>query len=115
MDPATISEIQGIVQKYTKDLKQGLTKAQSQIKAVRSELSQLQAGTLSPQTRKNLETLQNDSAKLQTTVASLEKSIKSAQDKVPSQLHGRLVKLESRLSDLDARLTRLEAQTAAVL
>lgn len=115
VDPATISKIQDIVRKYTTDLKQDLTTAQSKIKSVRSELAQAQGGTLSPQTRQDLQTLETDSANLQATVASLQKSIKSAQGKVPSQLQGRLAKLQARLSDFEGRLTRLDNQVAAVL
>ena len=58
VDPATISEIQGIVQDLSKDLKQGLTAAQDQIKSVRAELAQVQGGSLSPQLQQDLETLQ---------------------------------------------------------
>ncbi len=54
VDPATISQIQGIVQDLSKDLKQGLTAAQDQIKSVRAELAQVQGGSLSPQLQQNL-------------------------------------------------------------
>ena len=105
VDPATISEIQGIVQDLSKNLKQGLTAAQDQIKSVRAELAQVQGGSLSPQLQQDLETLQTKLGDLQTKVASLEKKVKSAEGKAPSQLQGRLAKLEARLSDLDGRLT----------
>ena len=115
VDPATISQIQGIVQDLSKDLKQGLTAAQDQIKSVRAELAQVQGGSLSPELQQDLETLQTKLADLQTKVASLEKKVKSAEEKAPSQLQDRLAKLESRLSDLDSRLTARQDQIAAVL
>ena len=115
VDPATISEIQGIVQDLSKNLKQGLTAAQDQIKAVRAELAQVQAGSLSPQLEQDLKKLQAKLAELQTKVAGVEKKVKSAEGKAPSQLQGRLAKLDSRLSDLDSRLTARQDQIAAVL
>ena len=115
VDPATISEIQGIVQDLSKDLKQGLTAAQDQIKSVRAELAQVQGGSLSPELQQDLKTLQTKLADLQTKVASLEKKVKSAEGKAPSQLQDRLAKLETRLSDLDGRLTARQDQIAAVL
>ena len=115
VDPATISEIQSLVQDFSKNLKQGLTEAQDQIKSVRAELAQVQGGTLSPQLQQDLETLQTKLGDLQTKVASLEKKVKSAEEKAPSQLQGRLAKLDARLSDLDSRLTARQDQVAAVL
>ena len=115
VDPATISQIQGVVQGLSKDLEQGLTTAQAQIKSVRAEIAQVQGGSLSPQLQQNLETLETKIAELQTKIASLEKKIKSAEGKAPSQLQGSLAKLDARLSDLDSRLTALAEQTAAVL
>ena len=115
VDPATISQIQGIVQDLSKNLKQGLTAAQDQIKSVRAELAQVQGGSLSPQLQQDLKTLQTTLADLQTKVASLEKKVKSAEGKAPSQLQDRLTKLESRLSDLDTRLTAGQDQVGAVL
>ena len=49
VDPATISQIQGVVQDFSVDLQQGLTTAQSQIESVRATLSEVQAGELSPE------------------------------------------------------------------
>ena len=115
VDPATISEIQGIVQDLSKNLKQGLTAAQDQIKSVRAELAQVQGGSLSPQLQQDLKTLETKLGELQTKVASLEKKVKSAEGKAPSQLQGRLAKLDTRLSDLDSRLTARQDQIAAVL
>ncbi len=115
VDPETISQIQGIVQDLSKNLKQGLTAAQDQIKSVRAELAQVQGGSLSPQLQQNLTTLQTTLADLQTKVASLEKKVKSAEGKAPSQLQDRLTELESRLSDLDTRLTARLDQVGAVL
>jgi uncharacterized protein YukE len=115
VDPATISNIQGIVQEYSTDLRQGLTKAQSEIKSARQALSQVQQGELSSEQRQNLQTLNKTAAELQGKVAGLEKKIKGAQGSVPAQLQGPLSKLESRLSDLDGGLSALEQRTAAVL
>ena len=115
VDPATIAEIQGIVQDVSKNLKQALTAAQGQIKSVRSELSQVQGGSLTPQLQQNLTTLQTKLADLQTTVVGLEKKVKSAEGKAPSALQGRLAKLDTQLSDLDSQLTARQRQIAGVL
>jgi hypothetical protein len=115
VDPATISTIQGIVQDLSKNLKQGLTAAQDQIKSVRAELAQVQGGSLSPGLQQDLKTLEKKLAELQTKIASVEKKTKSAEGKVPAQLQGRLAKLDARLSDLDNRLTARKDQIAAVL
>jgi transposase-like protein len=115
VDPDTISKIQAVVRKYTTDLKQGLTTAQSEIKSVRSELAQVQGGTLSTQLRQDLQTLQKDASDLDATVTSLEKSVKSVEGKVPARLRSRLSDLDARLSDLDTRLTNLDGQITAVL
>ena len=115
VDPAVISQIQGIVQSLAKDLKQGLTTAEGQIQSAREQLAQVQGGSLSPALQQNLETLQKELAGLQTKVASLEKKVNGAEGKVPSQLQGRLATLETRLSDLDGRLTASQDQVDAVL
>ena len=83
VDPATISNIQGIVQDLSKNLKQGLTAAQDQIKSVRAELAQVQGGSLSPQLQQDLQTLQTKLGELQTKLASLDKKVKSAEGKAP--------------------------------
>ena len=115
VDPATISQIQGLVQEYSVDLQQGLTTAQSQIESVRATLSGLQAGELSPELQGDLQTLKKNAAELQATVASLEEKIKGVKGKVPDPLKGRLSQLEGRLSELDGRLTTLEQRIGAVL
>jgi hypothetical protein len=115
VDPATITEIQGIVQELSTDLRQRLTTAQAEIKSARETLSQVQAGELSPELQQSLQTLRRRAAEAQGRVASLEEKIKGVEDKVPSQLQGRVSKLESRLSDLDGGLRALEQRTAAVL
>jgi predicted nuclease with TOPRIM domain len=115
VDPATISEIQGIVRDLSTNLKQGLTAAQDKIKSIRAELAQVQGGSLSPQLQQNLQTLQTSLAELQTKVSSLDKKVTSAEGKAPSQLQGRLAQLDTRLSDLDSRLTARQDQIAAVL
>src|SRR6187200_2008726 len=113
--PDTITEIQGIVRKASTELKEGLTKAQSQIKTVRAELSKIQGGTLDPQTRETLQTLNQTAADLQTKLSDLDKTVQTAQDKAPSQLQDRLGKFDARLSGLDQRLGTLDKRTAAVL
>jgi hypothetical protein len=115
VDPATISKIQGVVQDFSKDLKQRLTTAQAQIESVQANLSQLQAGELSPELRQALQTLQEDAAALKHTIKGLRKKIKEVEGDVPSQLQGSLSRLDGRLSDLDGRLSALEQRTAAVL
>jgi hypothetical protein len=115
VDPKTISKIQGIVQEYSTDLRQGLTKAQTEIESARQTLSQVQAGELSPELQGNLQTLRKSAAELQGTVASLEEKIKGAQGSVPAPLQSRVAKLAGRLSDLDTRLAALQDQIAAVL
>ncbi len=112
---ATISEIQGIVQSFSKDLKASLTAAQGQIKTVRAELAQVQGGSLSPQLEQNLTKLQTRLAGLQTKIAGVEKTVKSAEGKAPSQLQGRLAKVDAQLSDLNGQVTARQNQVAAVL
>lgn len=115
IDPATISQIQGVVQEYSVDLKQRLTTIKAQIESARATLSQVQAGELSPEAQQNLQTLRRNAAELLRAIASLEGKIKGVEDKVPDQLQDRLSELQDRLSDADARLTALKQQTAAVL
>jgi hypothetical protein len=115
VDPATISNIQSIVQDLSKNLKQDLTAAQDQIKSVRAELAQVQGGSLSPQLQQDLETLQTKLGDLQKKLASLDKKVKSAEGKAPSQLKSRLAKLDGRLADANRRLTARQDQIAAVL
>jgi hypothetical protein len=115
VDPATIANIQGVVQEYSVDLKQRLTAAQAQIQSVRAAISQAQGGKLSPEVRQDLETLRANAAELRGTIASLEEKIKGVLDKVPDELRSRLTDLDDRLADLDSRLAALEQRTAAVL
>ena len=51
IDPATISQIQGVVHEYSVDLKQRLTTVKARIESARATLSQVQAGELSPEAR----------------------------------------------------------------
>jgi hypothetical protein len=115
VDPATITEIQSVVQELSTDLRQGLTTAQAEINSARETLSQVQQGELSSEQRQNLQALNKSAAEAQGRVASLEEKIKGVENKVPSQLQGRVSKLQSRLSDLDGGLSALEQRTAAVL
>jgi hypothetical protein len=115
VDPATISEVQRIVQDVSTDLKQRLTTAQSQIKTVRADLAQVQGGTLSPELEQDLQTLQTNVVELQGKIASLDKKIKGVEAKAPAQLQDRLARLEGRLSELDGRLTAVADRNAAVL
>jgi len=115
VDPTTISDIQGVVQEFSVDLKQRLTTAQTNIETARASLSQAKQGKLSQQTRQDLETLRSKAAELQATVASLEQKIKGVQPKVPAQLQSKLSDLEGRLSDLNSRLSALDQHISAVL
>ena len=115
VDPATISRIQDAVQQYSTELRQGLTTAQSEIKAARKTISQVQSGTLSSEQRQTLQTINTRAKELQGKVAGVEQKIASVEDKVPAQLQDRVSKFEVRLSDLGAGLTLLEQRSAAVL
>jgi hypothetical protein len=115
VDPATISQIQGFIQQYSTELKQRLTTIQGKIASTRSTLSQAQAGTLTPQARQNLTTLETDATQLHVTVASLEQKITGIQPKAPAQLQGRLSDLQGRLTQLDTRSAAVQKQAAAVL
>jgi hypothetical protein len=115
VDPATISRVQGFVQEYSADFRQGLTTAQGEIASARATLSQAKAGKLSPELQQDLQTLHKDASTLQGTIASLEQKIKGVKGKVPAQLQGRLSGLESRLSNLDGLLSAVAQRTAAVL
>jgi hypothetical protein len=115
VDPSAISQIQGLVQQSSTELKQRLTTMQSKIESTRATLSQAQAGTLSPQAQQNVTTLETDAAQLHTTVASLEQKIAGIQPKAPAQLQGRLSDLQGRLAALDKRSAAAQGQAAAVL
>jgi hypothetical protein len=115
VDPATIANIQALIQQYSTELKQRLTAAQTQIASTRSTLTQLQQGKLSPQTLQDLVTLQTKVAALQVSVAGVEQKIKTIQPQAPAQLQGKLSELAGVLGKLDKRLTRLQKQTAAVI
>jgi hypothetical protein len=115
VDPATISQIQALVQEYSVDLRQRLVSAQTQIESARATLSQAQAGELSSKLQGDLQTLNKTLAELQSVVKSLERKVKAVRSKVPDQLQARVSRLQGRLSDADARLAALKQQTAAVL
>jgi hypothetical protein len=115
VDPATISQIQGFIQQYSTELKQRLTTIQSKIESTRSTLSEAQAGTLTPEARQNLTTLETDASQLHVTVASLEQKITGIQPKAPAQLQGRLSDLQGRLAQLDKRSAAVQGQASAVL
>ena len=112
---ATISQVQAFVQQYSTELKQRLTTVQSKLQSTRSTLSQAQAGTLTPQTQQNLQTLRTDTAQLQATVVSLEQQIKGILPKVPTKLQSQLSQLQAQLAQLSKRLTGVQRQTTAVL
>jgi hypothetical protein len=115
VDPATISNLQSLVQEYTVDLRQRLTTAQTNIQAARASLAQAKGGQLSSQTRQTLETLQTSTSDLQATVASLERKIKGVKPQAPAQLQGRLSDVGGLLSDLNASLSALDQHIGAVL
>lgn len=115
VDPATISEIQDLIQGFSQDLRDRLTTASSEIAAARAELPQAQEGELSPELQQRLETLRTRTFELQGAIAPLQKAVKDAQGKVPAQVQDRLQTVDDLLSDLDDRLTTLERRTRAVL
>ena len=117
VDPATISKLQGLVQElHPTDLRQRLTTAQARISSVRSTLSQLQAGKLTPTLKQNLQALHQDRDRApgEDRRASRRRS-RALRGKVPDQLKGRLSALQGRLSKADSRVTALKQRTAAVL
>lgn len=115
LDPATISEVQGAVQEFSKDLQQGLGALQSRLESVESGLSQVEAGQLDSELQQDLQTLHDSAAQLKGEIADIEQKINGVQDQVPSQLQGTLSDLTDALSDVDGRLATMERQTAAVL
>jgi hypothetical protein len=115
IDPATISQIRGVVHEYSVELKQRLTAVKAQIESVQATLTQVQAGELTPTQKQNLQALNQSAAELQTVIADLDKKVKGVDGKVPAQLKDRLDKVRGRLSKADARLSALKQRTAAVL
>ncbi len=115
LDPATIAEVQGIVQDFSEDLRQGLTTAQTEIAAARARLAEVEAGELDSELQQSLEALNQNAAELQGTVASLEDQIKGVEKSVPSPLQDQLADLGALLTGLDERASELEQRTAAVL
>src|SRR5262249_54389597 len=115
VNPSTISKVQSLIQQYSTELKQRLNSAQSHLKSTQALLAQAQGGTLSPQTRQNLQNLLTDTTSLHTTLASLQQQISSVQSQVPAQLQGTLTGLQAQLAQLDTRVVALQKQTALVL
>jgi hypothetical protein len=115
VSPETISKLQGVVQSFTQDLQRRLTAALARIRSVRSSISQLQAGKLTPTLKQKLQALHRSAARLQAKIESLEDTIKGVRGSVPSPLQDRLSELQGRLSDADRRATALKQRTAAVL
>jgi hypothetical protein len=115
VDPATITEVQGLVQQYSEDLRQRLTTAQGEIESVRAGLAAVEEGELPPEVQEDLGTLNQLAAELRGKAASIRRAIKGVQGKVPSQLQGALAQLQDGLADMAGRLTVVEDRTAAVL
>ncbi len=115
VDPSVVSDVQSAIQDFSQDLRQGLTSAQSEIKSVRSTLSQVEAGKLPSDLQGNLQKLHQTATELQGKVAGVEQKLKGVQGKVPSQLQSRFSDLEGRLSNLERALSAVEQRTAAVL
>jgi hypothetical protein len=115
VNPSTISLIQSFIQQSSTELKQRLTTMQSKIESTRSTLSQAQAGTLTPETRQNLTTIESQASQLHTTISSLQQKIASIQPKAPAQLQSRVSDLNGRLADLDTRAATVQKQAALVL
>lgn len=115
LDPGTISNVQGIVQDLSSDLRATLTQTQDQIKAVRSDLSQIEAGQISPELQQQLETLNSEARQLEQQIGGLERKIKRAEKKLPDQLQGAVSRLDDLLSGLDGALSTLKRRSAAAL
>ncbi len=115
LDPATITEVQGVVQSFSEDLSQGLATAQTEIQAARASISEVEAGELDSELQQSLETLNQHAAELQGNIASLEQQIKGVEESVPAQLQDQLADLGELLTGLDERASELEQQTTAVL
>ena len=115
VDPSTITQIQNVVQSFSKDLKDALTNAQNQLKSVQSELAQVQQGTLSPELQQNLEKLQTQLSNVQTKLAGVEKTVTKAESKAPAAVKSRLADLDARITDVDTRLTDRDQDISAVL
>jgi hypothetical protein len=115
VNPETIAKLHDVVQTFTQDLRQRLTVARARIGSVRSTISQLKAGKLTPELKQKLQALHASAAGLQAKIADVEGAIKSAEGQVPSQLQDRLSELRSRLSDANDRASELKQRTAVVL
>ena len=115
VDPGAIAKIQGLVHTYSAELRQKLTTAQAKIASVRSTLSQVQGGTLTPTLRQNLTSLNQTATQIASSIASLQSQIAGARGQVPAPLQGKLSDLQARLSQAGARATGLSVRTAAVL
>ncbi len=115
VNPETISKLQAVVQGFTQDLRRRLTTVQARIKSVRSTISQLEAGNLTPALKQNLQALNQSVADIQTRIAKLEATIKGVQGDVPAPLKDRLSHLQGRLSEAKSRAAALKQRTAAVL
>jgi hypothetical protein len=115
VNPETIAKLQGIVQSFTQDLRARLTTAQDRVRSVRSAISQLQSGQLTPTLKQSLRDLNQSATDLESTIKSLEDSTQGIQGQVPSPLQDRLSKLQGRLSDAESRATALKQRTTAVL
>ncbi len=115
LDPATISEVQGVVQDFSEDLQEGLTTAQTEIESLRAGLAQVEAGELGTELEQGLQTLNENATTLEEKIASVEEKIEGVQEKVPSQLQDRVSDLAALLAGVDSRLAALEGETAAVL
>jgi hypothetical protein len=115
VDPATISDIRGIVQSVSQDLREVLGSAQTQIQTVRAGLAAAEEGELSPEAEEALAGFSSQATSLTDAIASVEDKIKGVEDKVPSQLEGRLSDLQELLSGIDGRISAAEQVVAAVL
>lgn len=115
LDPETVSEVQGVVQDLSTNLRERLSEAQARIESLRAGLEEAQAGELSSELRQRLEGLSANAAQVQSRLVGLEAKVESIEDRVPDQLEGRLSDLKGLLADLDARLTALDQRSDAVL
>ena len=93
---------------------EGLTTTQSRLESVRSELDKVQGGTLDPEVRQKLESLETGAAELQRE-SQTQHDDRERAGEGPGATRGPSRKVRGRLSDLDGRLNALEERTAAVL
>jgi hypothetical protein len=115
VDASTVTEVQSAIQDFTDDLDQRLTTAQGEIKSLRADLAEAQAGELGTELAQEIQALHDKAAALRKKIGGLEDKIKGVEDKVPGPLQDKLAGLLSRLAAVDDRVAGIEQRTAAAL